>query len=126
MKFNASCDADNVLKYLDKSIKKSKEEVKHIIKKYTNLSKGDMKREAPVDTGYLREQIASRYEDSGFTGIVQAHAEYSPHVEFGHRVVNSQGDQVGYVEGQYYARKAYVLRRQEFIDEMSTKPLSHF
>lgn len=42
----------------------------------------EAKRRAPVDTGLLRNSINATMPKPT-TGIVSAHAEYAPHVEFG-------------------------------------------
>lgn len=43
------------------------------------------KRRAPVDTGRLRNSIATAFENGGLTGLIGTNVEYAKFVEFGTR-----------------------------------------
>lgn len=45
------------------------------------------KERAPVDTGRLRNSIATEFERDGLTGIVGTNVEYAPYQEFGTSVM---------------------------------------
>ena len=142
-KFDIKLDYADLTMELKKSMRRSTEEAKRIIKEYTNKTKRDAKLNAQkfADTGYLMRQIASRIEDAGLAGIVQAHADYSPHVEHGHMVYKGQlfpvydktrlvgfrrVKETRFIPGKYFMKKAYDDNLDGFIQDMTDKPLSHF
>jgi HK97 gp10 family phage protein len=58
--------------------------VREIRRSTLNVQAG-AKRRAPVDTGRLRNSIATAYENGGLRGIVGTNVEYAKFVEFGTR-----------------------------------------
>jgi HK97 gp10 family phage protein len=58
-------------------------QLKQIIKQATFGVEGHAKKNAPVDTGNLRNSIQSTVSDNGLRGEVTAHAEYAIYVEMG-------------------------------------------
>ena len=44
----------------------------------------------PVDTGNLKNSIATSFENDGLTAIVAPHTEYAAYVEFGTRRMSAQ------------------------------------
>ena len=61
----------------------TRQEVIRQTAKSTLKVEAEAKDKAAVDTGNLRAQIFSRFEDSGLTGIVFTSPKYAPFVEFG-------------------------------------------
>ena len=59
--------------------------------------------QTPKKTGELRLSMAVNQNGKNSFEVGYA-KEYAPHVEYGHRVVVA-GNQVGYVEGQYFMKK---------------------
>lgn len=70
----------------------------------------DARRNAPVDTGYLRSSIATEYEFSGdgVTGSVEAGANYAVHVENG----------TSRMAPQPFLRPAFDKHREKWIRAM--------
>lgn len=80
---------------------------------------------APVDTGFLKSQIEWERLGKGHyevrvNGSVSAEtgAYYAIYVEYGHTIVNSQGERVGYQQAQPFFRPAIELALAEFRAEM--------
>ncbi len=65
----------------------------------------------PVDTGKLKQHLYADYPTSSDNpeGLVYYTMHYAPHVEYGHRTVSG-----GYVQGQYYLKKAVQGTQDEF------------
>lgn len=55
---------------------------KEIEKTIRNIER-DAKRNAPVDTGELRQSIKGELTESGYNGMVTASAPHAPYIEFG-------------------------------------------
>lgn len=64
----------------------------------------------PVDSNELRMSAQYRGDQMGYT------AEYAPHVEFGHRLVNG-----GYVPGQYYLKRNVDTQRPMYKQDLKNK-----
>jgi HK97 gp10 family phage protein len=66
------------------------------------------KREAPVDTGFLKRAIKMNVSDGGFKGVVVSAAHYAPYVEYGTR----------YMYPRMHIRPAFYMQRIQFIHDM--------
>jgi len=135
-KFDVKLEYDDMVRDLRKKMRRTNEEARQIIKKYTSNTKRDAKLNAQkdVDTGYLMRNIRSNIELGGMTGTVQSFAEYSPHVEYGHMVYKGQMfplfdkttfigmrriKATRFIEGSHYMGKAYDKNEPGFIREMT-------
>lgn len=66
----------------------------------------------PRDTGELRRAWRAdkiTKQPNGFTKVIHNPKEYAPYVEYGHRIVNSKKETVGWVEGVHMLDKAVAL-----------------
>lgn len=63
---------------------------------------------APIDTGHLRDSIMIDERDHGLTTEVAATAEYSAYVEYGTRFMNAQP----------YMRPAFEVQKEKFKQDM--------
>ena len=79
---------DGLLKQLHKNA--NLDDVKNVVKMNATELERNAKRDAPVDTGFLRRSIGLEFEDAGFTARVMATAEYAPYLEFGTRFMSAQ------------------------------------
>jgi HK97 gp10 family phage protein len=66
----------------------AKKQALAVIKNNTELVKKEAQRKAPRDTGFLHDNIVSRYD--GMTGIIHSQASYSGYLEFGTRFMSAQ------------------------------------
>ena len=48
------------------------------------------KQRAPVDSGRLKNSIATEARDGGMTQVIGTNVEYAPHVEFGTRFMSAR------------------------------------
>lgn len=63
--------------------RKAPEKAKATVKKATYELEARAKGKAPVDTGALRNSIASTFENDGFTGIIGPSVHYAIYQELG-------------------------------------------
>jgi HK97 gp10 family phage protein len=66
------------------------------------------KRNAPVDTGFLKRSITGHKEDSGLTAVSEASAEYAGYVEYGTR----------FQPAQHYMRDAWKTQGEKFKSDL--------
>jgi HK97 gp10 family phage protein len=84
------------------------EAAERVLKTSTFAIEAGAKMRAPVDTGFLRSSIQSRFPVPG-VGIVSAAAEYAIYVEFGTR----------YAPGQPFLVPAFEVEQQKFLKALS-------
>ena len=77
-----------------------------VLKNNTEKTMQQAKKNAPVDTGFLKNNIVSRYE--GMSGIVHSQSAYSGFQEFGTR----------YQSGTPFMRPALMLIYPQFRKDM--------
>lgn len=73
----------------------------------------------PKKTGELRTSMAVNQLSETAYEVGYA-KEYAPHVEYGHRLV-IHGNQVGYVEGQYFFREMVEDEKPKFSEYLKQK-----
>ena len=77
---------DGLLKQLHKNA--NLDDVKNVVKMNATELERNAKRDAPVDTGFLRRSIGLEFEDAGFTARVMATAEYAGCYQIARNVIN--------------------------------------
>ena len=81
-----------------------------VLNKAVNLGVADAKRNTNVVTGFMRKSWRSapavKAKAGGVTKSMVNTADYSSHVNYGHRIVNKEGETVGFVKGQFMLEKA--------------------
>lgn len=137
-RFDVKMEFDGFVRDINKKVRRGHEEARQIIKKYTNQTKRDAKLNAQkfVDTGYLMRNIRSEIEKDGLAGTVQSHADYSPHVEWGHMVYKGHMfplydktqfvgmrriKETRFIPGKHFMKEAYEKNVEGFIDEMTSE-----
>lgn len=77
---------------LEKKLKQnvSLNQVKTVVKANTTELKAKMMRDAPVDTGFLKQSIIFELAQFGLTGKVRVRAEYAPYLIYGTRFMAKQ------------------------------------
>ncbi|MDD2401693.1 MAG: HK97 gp10 family phage protein [Clostridia bacterium] len=74
------------------------------LNKAVNIGLGDVKRNTPVDTGFMRKRWhttpAIKSKD-GVTKSLANPADYASYVNDGHRIVDKTGRTTGFVDGQF-------------------------
>ena len=81
MAFRIYTNVNDVIANFTRLAETERNKVKDVIKTATLKVERDAKTNAPVDTGYLRNNIQS--EIDGLNGVIVSGAEYSASVEFG-------------------------------------------
>lgn len=71
------------MRYLDNLETEIEQKAKLIVRDTTLKAMEDARRNAPVDTGYMRNHILATFESNGLVGLVTANADYSILVENG-------------------------------------------
>ena len=94
------------IKILNKSVNKG---VNHA-KKNTNVVSGWMRRR-------WRSAPAVKSKSGGVTKHLVNSADYSSHVNYGHRIVNKFGETKGFVKGQFILEKAVGFIERELVKE---------
>ncbi|MFU0784499.1 MAG: HK97 gp10 family phage protein [Thermoanaerobacterium thermosaccharolyticum] len=82
---------------------------KKVLNKAVNVGLADVKRNTPVDTGFMRKSWNTtpiKKTTQGVEKELANSADYSSYVNYGHRVVNKSGKTVGWVDGQFMLEKA--------------------
>jgi len=81
-----------------------------ILNRAVNEGLVDVKKNTPVDTGFMRRSWRSapavKAKAGGVTKSMVNSADYSSFVNYGHRVVNPLGETIGWVKGQFMLEKA--------------------
>ena len=67
-----------------------------------------MKRDAPVDTRFLRDNISLRTEDDGLTVIVTPETLYAPYLIYGTRFMHARD----------FFRPNFFKQRQRFLNDL--------
>lgn len=142
MKLSLRLNYNGAVTDLKRRVRRSKEEAKAIINKYTNATKRDAKIKAQTfaDSGHLMRNINSRIALNGMSGTIRSVAEYSPHKEYGHMVYKGQlfplkeGTRIvgwrrvtetRFIEGKFFMRDAFEAHVPNFIEDMTSKTLSN-
>ncbi len=110
-------------------------DIERVIKIYTLDVHGEARKRAPVDTGQMRRQIRFKFtrNKSEFVGEIISHAEYSPHVEYGHIIKKGQlvplkidGKQTfrtvtetKFVPAQPFMNPAFDLYKEDFLRDIT-------
>ena len=81
-----------------------------IMNRAVNEGVKDVKNNTPVVSGYMRRSWKStpavKAKAGGVIKSVVNTMDYSSYVNYGHRIVNSEGETVGFVKGQFMLEKA--------------------
>lgn len=81
-----------------------------IMNRAVNEGVADAKRNTNVVTGYMRRNWKSdpavKAKAGGVVKSIVNIMDYSSYVNYGHRIVNSKGETVGFVKGQFMLEKA--------------------
>ena len=95
---------------LQKKLKKSADmtEVKRQVRKHGGQLQEKAMRNAPVDTGFLKQHINLDIGDGGMSSEVEPTAEYAPYVELGTR----------FMEAQPYLKPAFDEQKEKFKKDM--------
>lgn len=95
---------------LQKKLKKNiqLDEVKRQVRKHGGQLQEKAMRNAPVDTGFLKQHINLDIGDSGMSAEVEPTAEYAPYVELGTR----------FMEAQPYLKPAFDEQKEKFKKDM--------
>lgn len=91
---------------LNKGLKKRMDmsTVKTVVKKNGSEMQKKAQRNAPVDTGNLKNNIGLEISDGGMTATVEPTAEYAPYVELGTR----------FMEAQPFLKPAFEEQKKQF------------
>jgi hypothetical protein len=75
--------------------------------------------------GFMRKSWRSapavKSKSGGVTKSIVNNAFYSPYVNYGHRIVNSKGETVGWVKGQFMLEKAMTKVDRALLKEFQTE-----
>ena len=92
-----------------------------VLNKAVNIGVADAKRNTNVVSGFMRKSWKSppavKSKTGGVTKSLVNTADYSEFVNYGHRVVNKNGETVGWVKGQYMLEKAITATEKELVRE---------
>lgn len=110
-------------------------DLEKVIKMHTLNVHGEAKKRAPVDTGQMRRQIKFKFSRNkgDFAGEITSHAEYSPHIEYGHIVRKGQivpvkvdgkrtfrrVTQTKFVPAQPFMNPAFNLYKQDIVRDIT-------
>lgn len=84
------------------------QQIKETVVNNTLRAEADAKRGAPVDTGFMRNNIHASWSSSGLRGVVTSHANYSFFVEFGTRKAPAQP----------FMFPAFLIAQRRFIQDL--------
>lgn len=95
---------------LNKGLKKRMDmsAVKTVVKKNGSEMQKKAQRNAPVDTGNLKNNIDLEISDGGMTATVESTADYSVYVELGTRLM----------EAQPYMKPAFEEQKKQFEKDL--------
>ena len=95
---------------LQKKLKKNvnMEAVKKKVRQHGGQLQEKAMRNAPVDTGFLKQHINLDIGDSGMSAEVDPTADYAPYVEYGTR----------FMEAQPYLKPAFDDQKEKFKKDM--------
>lgn len=82
--------------------------VKRVVKKNGADLQKKAQKNAPVDTGTLKESIGLDISDGGLTATSKARAKYAPYQEYGTR----------FMEAQPYMKPAFNTQKEKFKNDM--------
>lgn len=83
-------------------------DVKQVVKNNTAELTNAARRNAPVDTGFLKRSIVMELANGGYVGRSIAGAEYAPYIEYGTRFMASQP----------FMAPAYRLQKKKFKSDL--------
>lgn len=95
---------------LNKGLKKRMDmsAVKDTVKLNGSEMQKKAQRNAPVDTGNLKNNIGLEFSDGGMTATVEPTAEYAPYVELGTR----------FMEAQPFLKPAFEEQKKQFEKDL--------
>lgn len=82
---------------------------KRVLNKAVNVGVAYARRNTPVVSGFMRRSwhvMPTKKTSQGIEKELANTADYSSYVNFGHRVVNKNGETVGFVKGKFILEKA--------------------
>lgn len=82
--------------------------VKTVVKKNGSEMQKKAQRNAPVDTGNLKNNIGLEISDGGMTATVEPTAKYAPYVELGTR----------FMEAQPFLKPAFEEQKKQFEKDL--------
>lgn len=111
------------LKQFRKELKAMFDDIEAIDKNILNKSVNEGVRHAKKDTnvvsGFMKKNWRSapavKTNDGVVTKSLVNSADYSSHVNYGHRIVNNKGETIGFVKGQFILEKAVGVVERELV-----------
>ena len=94
--------------YLELKANATDDDVKMAVKNNTTEMYREAFKRAPVDTFWLRDNLETWIENSGFTGMVQSMALYAGYQEYGTR----------FQDGTPHIRPAFTITRLQFCRDI--------
>ena len=92
-----------------------------VLNEAVNKGVADAKRNTNAVSGFMRKSWKSppavKSKTGGVTKSLVNTADYSEFVNYGHRVVNKNGETVGWVKGQFMLEKAIGVTEKELVKE---------
>ena len=82
--------------------------IKKVVKQNGAELQSKAQRNAPVDTGNLKRNIALEIKSNGMTAECESQAEYAPYVEWGTR----------YMEAQPHVKPAFEDQKKQFKHDL--------
>lgn len=93
---------------------------KRVLNKAVSVGLADAKRNTPVVTGFMRRSwhvMPTKKTSKGIEKELINTADYSSYVNYGHRIVNSEGETKGWVKGRFILEKAINRVEKALIRE---------
>lgn len=82
---------------------------KKVLNKAVNTGAAYARRNTPVDTGFMRRSwhsMPTKKSSKGVEKELTNSADYSSFVNYGHRLVSSKGETIGWVKGKFILERA--------------------
>lgn len=95
-----------------------------ILNKAVNVGMAEAKRNTRVISGFMRRSWRSApavRSNGGVTKSLVNSADYSSYVNYGHRIVNKDGETVGWVKGQFILDRAVKKVEYELSKEFKNE-----
>lgn len=94
---------------------------KKVLNKSVNKGVAHAKKNTNVVSGFMRKSWRSapavKTRDGVVTKVLVNSADYSEFVNYGHRIVNKEGETKGFVKGQFILEKAIGLIERELVKD---------
>lgn len=94
---------------------------KKVLNKSVNKGVANAKKNTNVVSGFMRKSWRSapavKTRDGVVTKVLVNSADYSEFVNYGHRIVNKEGETKGFVKGQFILEKAIGFIERELVKD---------